>query len=86
MISVGTKPPSSKQPEHTVVEAVTRSTMHLAFHMAVQGAVKARLHIPHTSTHRGQSCCSGLPMEGMAHVRRLEEGQSSEDVQLPCLV
>eukprot|EP00731_Ephydatia_muelleri_P028598 Em0020g242a len=70
LISVETKPPSSKQQEHTVAEAVTRSTMQL-----VQAS------FPH-----GQSCCSGLTMVGTAPVRRLEEGQYSRDVQLPCLV
>eukprot|EP00731_Ephydatia_muelleri_P006181 Em0003g429a len=70
LISVETKPPSSKQQGHTVAEAVTRSTMQL-----VQAS------FPH-----GQSCCSGLTMVGTAPVRRLEEGQYSRDVQLPCLV
>eukprot|EP00731_Ephydatia_muelleri_P034805 Em0078g5a len=48
LISVETKPPSSKQQGHTVAEAVTRSTMQL-----VQAS------FPH-----GQSCCSGFWRRG----------------------
>ena len=33
--------------------------------------------ILHTSPHSGQLHYFGLPMVGRAHVRRLEEGQSS---------
>eukprot|EP00731_Ephydatia_muelleri_P031227 Em0022g741a len=52
-----------------------------AYDMAVQGAMRECLNTLLTSTHSGQSHCFGLSMVGRAHVRRLEEGQSSKDAQ-----
>ena len=86
LISVGTKELSSEQQGHTGVDAATRSATQLvqpADDMAVQGAVWEYLN---TSTPSGQWHCFGLPVVGMAHLRRLEEGQSSKDGQLTCSV
>ena len=74
LISLGTKEPSAEQKEHTVVDAATRSNLR-------HGSQGAATECLNTSTHSGRSHCFGLPMVGRAHVRKLEEGQSSKDAQ-----